>query len=271
MNFKKLIATPIALGLTVGSFPVVNSPAYANSAEVSVPKGVVRKAFNSALSSTRVRLDNYGKKGGTTGHKNSSYILYPNGNKKSVSIPDYRFNVNSRRQLRYYVDAMNTSSVRTNANGKGFKTILNFESQGEEIKTKCIRKRFRKWKPCLLKMEKDAHLNNSKLSMSFIPVAYKGSISYKNPVVNFQTNIITNKNLCTKIKGFCKHIRGRVKNEFTRKVETSFKSGLNNPQVKAKVAKSVKNSLRNHLGKRNNWRIVSIRSQGNNFILKLSK
>ncbi len=271
MNFQKIIAAPIALGLTVGSFPLVNSPAHAKTVNIPIPKALVSTAFNAALSSTKVRLDNYGKKRGTTWHKDSSYILFPNGAKTSFPIPEYKYKVTKFRQLKYYIDDMNTSSIKSTINGSRIKTTLNFESQGEEIKAKCIRRRFGKWKECSLKMERDIHLNNSRLSMSLTPVAYNGSISYKNPVVNFKTDLRISSKLCQTFKGICKKIEGRIKNELTNSIEQKFTNGLNSSQVRAKVAKSVKNSLSSRLGKYKNWKIVSIKSKGNKFIVKLSK
>ncbi len=202
MKLQKLIAAPIALGLTIGSFPLVNSPAHAKTVRVPIPKSVVSTAFNAALSSTKIHLDNYGSKRGTTWHKDTSYILFPNGVKKSIPIPEYTFKVTKFRQLKYYIDDMNTSSIKSTINGSRIKTNLYFESQGEEVKAKCIRRRLKKWKECSLKMERDIHLNNSILSMSLKPVAYKGSISYANPVVDFKTDLRISSKLCQTLQRY---------------------------------------------------------------------
>ncbi|MEL6462078.1 MAG: hypothetical protein AAFQ91_28220 [Cyanobacteria bacterium J06621_15] len=270
MNFQKLIATPIALGLTVGSFPVVNSVAHAKSIEVPIPKSVVSTAFNTALSSTKVRLDNYGRKRGTTWHQNSSFMLFPNGAKQAFPIDEYSYKITKYRRLKYYLNDMNTSSIQTHINGSRLKTTLNFESQGEEVKGKCVRRRFRKWKECSLKMERDIHLNNSRISMSFVPVAYDGSISYRNPIVDFKTDVRVPNRLCRTFKGICRKIEGRINNQLTKTVEQRFTNSLNNPKLKAKVAKSIKNSIRGRLGKYKNWKIVSIQSKGRNYVVRLS-
>ncbi|MEL6461413.1 MAG: hypothetical protein AAFQ91_24805 [Cyanobacteria bacterium J06621_15] len=271
MKLQKLIAAPVTLGLTIASFPLLNSPAQAKTVEVPIPKAVVSTAFNAALSSTQIRLDNYGKKQGRTNwHKDSSYILLPNGAKTSFSIPEYRFNITKTRQLKYYIDDMNTSSIKSTISGSRIKTTLNFESKGEEIKAKCIRRRFKKWNECSLKMERDIHLNNSTLSMSLTPVAYKGSISYANPAVDFKTNLRISSKLCQSFKGICKNIEGRIKNELTNSIESSFANSLNKSKVRDKVASSVKKSLQSKLGKYKNWKIVSIKSKGNNFVVRLS-
>ncbi|MBV6625268.1 MAG: hypothetical protein KI793_20465 [Rivularia sp. (in: Bacteria)] len=272
MKLKKIIAAPVSLGLTIASFPLLSSPAYAKTVKVSVPKAVVSTAFNAALSSTKIHLDNYGKKQGRTSwHQDSSYILFPNGAKQSFPIPEYPFKVTRYRQLKYYIDDMNTSSIKSTINGSRIKTTLYFESQGEEVKAKCIRRRFKKWNECSLKMERDIHLNNSVISMSLTPIAYKGSISYANSAVDFKTDLRIASKLCQSFKGICKNIEGRIKNELTNNIETRLAKGLNNSNVRAKVASSVKKSLKSNLGKYNNWKIVSIKSKGNKYILKLSK
>jgi len=271
MKLQRLIAAPVTLGLTIASFPLLNSPAHAKTVQVSIPKAVVSTAFNAALSSTKIHLDNYGKKQGRTNwHKDTSYILFPNGAKQPIPIPEYRFNVTKYRQLKYYIDDMNTSSIKTTISGSRIKTTLNFERQGEEIKAKCIRRRFKKWNECSLKMERDIHLNNSIISMSLRPVAYKGSISYANPAVDFKTDLRISSKLCQSFKGICKNIEGRIKKELTNSIESRLANGLNDSNVRAKVASSVKNSLKSKLGKYKNWKIVSIKSQGNNFVVKLS-
>lgn len=272
MKFQKVIAAPVALGLTIASFPLLNSPAHAKSVKIPIPKSVVSTAFNTALSSTKIHLDNYWKKQGRTNwHKDTSYILFPNGAKQSFPIPEYRFNVTKYRQLKYYIDDMNTSSIKSTINGSRIQTTLYFESQGEEVKAKCIRRRFKKWNECSLKMERDIHLNNSILSMSLRPVAYKGSISYANAAVDFKTDLRISSKLCQSFKGICKNIESRIKNELTNNIENKLANGLNNSDVRAKVASSVKKSLKSSLGKYKNWKIVSIKSKGNKYILKLSK
>ncbi len=106
--------------------------------------------------------------------------------------------------------------------------------------------------------------------MSLQPVAYKGSISYANPAVDFKTDLRISSKLCQSFKGICKNVEGRIRNELTNNIENKLANGLNNSAVRAKVASSVKQSLKGNLGKYKNWKIVSIKSNGNKYILKLS-
>ena len=50
MKLQRLIAAPVALGLTICSFPLLNSPARAKTVNILVPKAVVNTAFNAAFS-----------------------------------------------------------------------------------------------------------------------------------------------------------------------------------------------------------------------------
>ncbi|NES77526.1 MULTISPECIES: hypothetical protein [Okeania] len=269
MNLQRFLAAPVAFGLTLGTFYVLNLPAYAKTVNVTVPKTAVAIAFNTAFSSTKVHLDNYGKKHGSSWHQDSSYVLLPNGAKESFLIPEYKHKVTKFRQLKYYIDNMNTSSIQATINGSRIQATARFESQGEEIKAKCVRRRFGKWGECKLKMERDIHLNNSILSMSLIPVAYNGSISYANPKVDFKTDLRIPNKLCQAFKGICSRIQNKIKGELTKNIETQLANGLNNPKVKDKVANSVKKSLASRLGQYKNWKITKVSSNGNNFILNL--
>lgn len=274
MNLQKFIAAPMTLVLALGSVPLLtlNSPAYAKTVDVPVPKAAVAIAFNTALSSTRIHVDNYGKKQGTSWLQNSSYILLPNGIKKGFPIPEYTYKITKRRKWKYYVNDMNTSSIQATINGSSILATARFENQGEELKGKCLKRRFRRWKQCGLKrIERDIHLNNAMLSVLMRPVSYQGSISYaKDLKVDFKTDVRISNKLCRVFKRVCGWIQGKIKRRLTNTIETQFARNLQNERVRARVATSIKNSLGNRLGKYKNWKIIGISSRGSNFILRLS-
>jgi hypothetical protein len=205
-NWKTLVTAPVALLLTFSSVPLLASAARAKTVDIPVPKAAVATAFNAALSSTKIHLDSFGSKHGTSWHKDSSYVQLPNGAKKAFPISEYTFDITKYRKLRYYVDDVNTSSIQVAINGSQIEVTAQFESQGEEIKAKCIRRRLGKWNECSLDMERDIHRNNSILSMSLTPVAYNGSISYANPKVDFKTDLSIPNKLCQAFSGICSKI-----------------------------------------------------------------
>jgi hypothetical protein len=266
-NWKTLVTAPVALLLTFSSVPLLASAARAKTVDIPVPKAAVATAFNAALSSTKIHLDSFGSKHGTSWHKDSSYVQLPNGAKKAFPISEYTFDITKYRKLRYYVDDVNTSSIQVAINGSQIEVTAQFESQGEEIKAKCIRRRLGKWNECSLDMERDIHLNNSILSMSLTPVAYKGSISYANPKVDFKTDLSIPNKLCQAFSGICSKIEGKIKKELTQTIEDRLTDGLNSPEVRAKVAEAVKKapSISNHIDPKG--KITKIVSQGNNFVV----
>ncbi|MDJ0800692.1 MAG: hypothetical protein QNJ51_28445 [Calothrix sp. MO_167.B12] len=272
MNLQKLVAAPIAISLTLGSFPLINSPAHAKTVDVPVPKAAVATAFNAAFSSTKVHLDNYGKKHGSSWHQDSSYILLPNGAERKFSIPEQKFSITKFRQWKHYINDMDTSSIQATIKDNRIQATAYFESQGEEIKGKCVKKRFKKWKECgLKKLERDLHLNNTILSISMRPISYYGSISYAKDVnVNFKTDIRIANRLCGTFKGICGWIEGKIKKDLTNNIENQFTKALQDDKVRCKVANSIKKSLSSRLGKYKRWKIVKISSKGNKFVLRLS-
>jgi hypothetical protein len=267
INCKTLLAAPVAIGLTLSSVPLIGSAAPAKTVDIAVPKAAVAAAFNVALSSTKIHLDNFGPKDGTSWHKDSSYVQLPNGAKEPFAIPEYTFDIIKFRKLRYYVDDVNTSSIQANINGSSIEATAQFESQGEEIKAKCIRRLFGKWGECSLDMERDIHLNNSVLSMSLTPVAYKGSISYANPKVDFKTDLSIPNKLCKAFSGICSKIEGKIKGELTKTIEDRLTNGLSDQKVRDKVAEAVKKapSITNYIEPK--AKITKITSQGNNFVV----
>lgn len=267
INCKTLVAAPVAIGLMLSSVASIGSAAPAKTVNIPVPKAAVAAAFNVALSSTKIHLDNFGPKDGTSWHKDSSYVQLPNGAEKAFPISEFTFDITKYRKLRYYVDDVNTSSIQATINGSSIEATAQFESQGEEIKAKCIRRRLGKWNECSLDMERDIHLNNSVLSMSLTPVAYNGSISYANPKVDFKTDLHIPNKLCQAFSGICSKIEGRIKGELTKTIEDRLTNGLNDQKVRDKVAEAVKKapSISKYIGPK--AKITKITSQGNNFVV----
>ncbi len=270
----KLATQSIALTtlLSVSLLPLA-AQAKTETVDIPIPKAAISTAFNAAFSSTKLHLDNYGEKHGVSWHEDSSYILFPNGSKKQIPIAEHEYEITNGRKLKHYIDNMNTSSLQASIDGNRIQMTANFESQGEEIKGKCIRKKINgNWTECSLNMERDIQLNNTMISVSLIPVAYKGSISFSNPEADFKTDLQISSKLCQAFKGICGKIEKRIKNELTNTIETKLVQGLNNEDVKSKVAHSIKNapSVSKYLDEFKNWKVVKIESKGSNYIVTLS-
>ena len=248
----------------------VSTAVKAETLTIPVPKAAVVTAFNGALSTTKVHLDNYGSKHGTSWHKDSSYVLL-GGSKQNFSVPEQTFNVTKYRKLRHYIDDMSTSNIQAVANGANIQVSAFFESQGEEVKGKCIRKRFGKWKECSLNMERDIHLNNAHVVMSLKPVAYNGSISFGSASASFKTDVKVASRLCQAFKGICKWIEGKIKNELTGQINKQFNNQLNSTALKNKVANSVKNAPGIKKFIKANWKVTKVASSGANYLITVQR
>jgi hypothetical protein len=237
--------------------------------KVTIPKAVVVTAFNTALASTKVSANTLGKRQGKTSwYKNSSHILLPTGVKVPIPIPEYTTKITSTRKLRHYVHDMESTAIQATVAGKRVQVDIRFESGGEEIKTKCVRRRLRKWDECTLEMKRDIHLNNTFLSVSVVPVAYKGSISYADPKVRFKTDVKIASQLCQAFKGICGMIEQMIKTKMTAKLESKVRTTFNRADMKQHVANAVKNApgVRGYLQGR---KVLKVESKGNNFIVTL--
>jgi len=247
------------------------SAALAETVDISVPKSVISAAFNVALSSTSVKLDNYGPKNGTSWHKDSSYVLLPGGSKKPFSIREQTFNVTKWRKLRHYIDDMRTSNIQASVNGDRIDVSVFFESQGEEVKGKCIRRRLGNWKECNLRLERDIHLNNAQILVSLTPVAYDGTISFANAKASFKTDIKIANKLCKAFSGICGWIEGKIKNQLTSQIEGPFNSQLNSSKVRTAVANSIKNNAAYKAIIDPSWKVTKVASSGSNFIVTVTR
>ena len=243
----------------------------AETVNIPVPKAVVSAAFNAALSSVSVNLDNYGSKHGTSWHEDSSYVLLPGGSQKNFSIPEQTFKVTKWRKLRHYIDDMRTSNIQASVNGGRIDVSVFFENQGEEVKGRCIRRRLGKWKECSLPLERDIHLNNAQILASLTPVAYKGTISFANASARFTTDIKIASKLCQAFSGICGWIESKIKNELTGQIEGQFNNQLNTSAVKTAVANSIRNNAAYKAIINPSWQVTKVASSGSNFIITVTR
>ncbi len=234
--------------------------------KVTIPKAVVVTAFNTALASMKVVLHNYGKKKGTSWLNDRSHIRLPTGGKWPFEIPEYTHNIGKFRKLKYYLNQLESATIQATIVGNRIQVDVRFESQGEEIKAKCIRRLFRKWGECTLKMERDIHLNNTLLSISFVPVAYGGSISYASPKVTFKTDVKIANRLCQAFKGICGAIEKTINKKLSSRIVSTARAAFNHPKMKQQVANKLKSApgLRNYLDGR---KVLRVESKGNNFVV----
>lgn len=267
MNRTSLI-TIASLAMALSSIPTFPSVIDAETVNISVPKAVLSTAFNAAFNSTKVRL-----------HKDESYIVLPNGQKKSIDAidnPVYVYDFPGiNRNLEYSLNDVNTHSIQATVIENRIHADLHFENQGEEVKAKCVRKLFGKWGECSLDMERDVHLDNTILSLSLVPAAYDGSIAFTSPTVKFKTDVrISNKTCNTvlpPVKQICEAIEGKIKGKMTPRVEKAVMNSFDTNGVKQKIADAVRNApgIRSLIDPK--WKVTKVTSQANNFIVTVER
>jgi len=267
--------TLTALRTTAGALAIAlvlpGIGARAETAHIKVPKTVVSTAFNAALASMKIKLDNYGAKHGTSWLDQQSTIVMPGGGTKTFSLPESEYDIGSYRKLKHYIDDMSTTSLSAVVVGDRIVLNVQFESQGEEIKGKCVRRLFGKWGECSLDMERDIHLDNSRIEMSVVPVAYKGSISIGSPQVDFKTDIKIASKLCQAFSGICGKIENRIKGEITKGIETAALAQLKSAGVRDAVANGVRNAVPFKTLIDPKWTVKSVKSQGSDFVVTVER
>lgn len=243
----------------------------AETADIKVPKAVVSTAFNAALASMKIKLDNYGAKHGTSWLDQQSYIVMPGGGTKKFSLPESEYDIGSYRKLKHYIEDMTTNSLNAVVMGDRIVLTVAFENQGEEIKGKCVRRLFGKWDECSLDMERDIHLDNARIEMSVVPIAYKGSVSIGDPKVDFKTDIKIASKLCQAFSGICGKIENRIKGEVTKGIEAAALAQLKSGGVRDSVANGVRNAVPFKSLIDPKWTVKSVKSQGSNFVVTVER
>ncbi len=266
---KKLTLIPVA------ALALLGMQAQAATTTIKIPKAAVVSAFNTALQSTQVRLDNYGKRQGSSWLATQSYVLLPNGKKVVFKIPESVIKINKRRQWKHYVDDMRSQSIQASAPGSALVFDIRFESQGREIKGKCLRK----GKPCKLKMNRDIELNNANLRVSAVPTALDGSISYRSPKVKFAADLSIPNKLCKTFKKLCGKIENAIYKKAGPAVESRIRKALDRADIRKAVAKRVRqllggqiaNMLKGKLGGYvpKQWSITKVAVSGNAYVLTI--
>lgn len=271
------------VGIAAASFGTLTNTVRASSdvetVDIPIPKAVVVTAFNAAFASTKVHVHNMGSKHGSgsgiTWHNDASFVLLPNGQKVKFPVSEEVFKVTKWRKLKYYIDDLNTQSIQATVSGSQINTDLRFESQGEEVKARCIRRRLGKWKECTLDMERDIQIDSAILGISLKPVAYNGSIAYANVSkeqdVVFKYDLKIANRLCDTFKGICGSIEDKIKSKLTPAIKSTAATSLNQASVKAKVAAAVKNAAPFRALVDPSWKVTQVTSSGNNFIVRVER
>lgn len=251
--------------------------AHAEKIDIPVPKPVLVKALNAGLNGTRIHVHNYGPRNNWSWHLDQSYVLAPTGDKTAFPVPEFPYEVTKvdSRTLKYYVRDFDSSSITAFTSGDQIGIRVQFESAGEEIAARCVRRAGpawdRHWKECTLDIERDIHLNNAQLGIAVTPVAYNGSISYGSPTAKFSADIKIANKLCNTFKGICGWIEGKIRAKMYPAIEKAMLTTLNKKSLKDSVAKSIRGAADMIKYLDPSWKVTAIRSQGSNYVVTVER
>ena len=247
--------------------------AHAQTTNITIPKAAISTAFNAALAGTRVRVHNLGARNGASWLDDKSHVLLPDGRRTYFKVPEQSFRFRgTNRHLKHYVNDLNSSSVKAFVDRGHLKLLVAFESQGEEVKGKCVRRGGpawrRRWRTCSLQIERDLHLDNARAEVGLVPVAYNGSISYRVAHVKFHSDVRISNRLCRAAKGICGKIERWAKDRISSGVEDTIRKSLKAESTRKIVAEAVRKGAgasRPLIGP--NWHVTNVSSQGRNFVV----
>ena len=253
----------------------VAGPTRGEVVEIPIPKAALVQALDSALDGSEILIDNFGSRDGSSWHDDTSYIRMPGQSKAEFSVPEYTYNLNRARKYRYYVDDLRLSGIEAAAAGSKIELTLRFESQGEEIKAKCLRWALFRWGwvECSFPMDRDIHLDDTRLLVGVTPVALEGSISYADPSVKFETDLRIVTGLCDLpgIDNLCDHIGDRIEGELTTRIQDEVRSKLAERQLRATLAAKIRDTLESVGLLQPSWNVLSVTSSGANFIVSVER
>jgi len=255
--------------------------AWSQTKTVELPKSVITTTLNQVLASTKIVVDNYGSKKGTSWHSDQSYILLPNGKTIKFKIPEYKTDITKKRKWRHYINDLASQQINIYAKNNAFVLEIIFESQGEEIKGKCLKKKItKKWAECTLKMERDIQLNNARLEIPFKITARKGGISMTKVGATFKADMKIPNKLCQMVKKICNAITGYIYKNLKSTIESQVKKALSNPAFLDYQASMTKKALNNQLTsnlaklfagiKPKSLSITQVKSKGSNYAITVN-
>jgi hypothetical protein len=267
---RRRVATALAAS-ALASALCVAPRAHAEERDIPIPKAVLALAFNAALAGVEVNLDTYGQQHGTSWFDNKSHILLPNGTRTPVPLKEQSLDVTNRRTLKYYVDDMKSSRVAAAVDGNKIKLSIFFESQGEEIKAKCVRDPLiGKDKECGLDIERDVQLDNARLEILVTPTVFNHGISYSGTDVKFKTDVKIANRLCQTFKGICGKIENLISHEVRQAVESSVDKAFDSDKSRGSFANSV-GRFTGVASRLTGFHVESIRSTDTDFIVHVSR
>ncbi len=242
---------------------------------LTIPKQQIVNAFNTVLQSTEVHISNYGPKQGASSWLSQQSVIHPPyGNAVNFNIPEYETKLSKVRKWKHYVNDMNSQNIEVVAHGNGLKLTLDFESQGEEIKGKCLRWKVigKYWTECSLKMERDIHVDNARVVLLLTPVAYQGGIVYK-PLgagdVTFSANLNIPNALCNAFPLICSAVENKIYSGLREAIQNRLRDILNSTQLRNTLAAKVKTALSQKI--KTDWTVNKVESSGSNYKITVQR
>jgi hypothetical protein len=279
------LATVAVLALNLGSTP--SQAGQVETRNIVLPQSALADLFNSALGGTQLTLNNHGSQQGSgpaiNWTNNTSFVAFPGGAPSHFDLPTPMVSIETlgigHRIYKVYVNDVNAASVQAQPDSGRIAVAVAFESDGAEIKIRCIRRKIvnGKWEVC---QSADVHMDDLVLRPRFRPAVRNGSISFASlqeadVAVNFNL-ALSGHWLCT-IKALCAEIANEVKGKVANEIRSRVRERLNKAALKDRVADTIRDApgfqflLNAHGVAGEGWSLKEITVDGQNYRLRYER
>lgn len=123
----------------------------------------------------------------------------------------------------------------------------------------------------MLDMERDVHLDDTSIEISFVPVAHRGSISLSNPRVSFETELRIDNRRCPTSQGICARIESQIRSVVARQIESAVREAFSSPRMRDSVANGVRDATAFQAYVVPAWRVTRVTSRGDQLIVTVER
>ncbi|MFN3685807.1 hypothetical protein [Salinarimonas sp.] len=243
-----ILATVAAFALHWGSTP--SQAGQVETRHVLLPQSSLAQLFDAALGGTQLTLNNHGSQQGSGQAihwtNNTSFVAPPGGAPSFFDLPTPTVSIQTagigHRIYKIYVNDVNSASVQAQPDGSRIALALAFESEGPEIKIRCIRRKIinGRWEVC---QSADVHLDDLVLRPRFAPAIRDGSISFATlgaSDVGVEFDLSLSGHWLCAIGNLCNRIAGEVKGRIADEIRSRVRERLNHDSLRDRVADTIR-------------------------------
>ncbi|GEM_PF-4427514 len=287
----------LCMSFFVAALFLYEPQATAGTRVVNIPKSDVVAAYNDIFQTMDLVIDNYGGKKKSQWYRQQSYLRLPTGEKVTFDVPRFYLVlkvpvIKTKRFWHYYINELELDRVRISAADNGVQARLEFESEGNEIKGKCTRRKLNGKDNCEYRGKRDIQLDNARLHMQFRSAVvgnYLGYTPVRSADMDFSADVKIPAKLCKRLRtlswisfamgavpvtlgadlsqGPCQKMRSMAIDYVKQRAAERLRHSFNQPQVRQSMAKLISHKVGFKL--KPGEKLLKVRDRGQRFELTI--